>query len=72
MQEPWETGVRSLSGDNPLEEKMATHSSILSWKIPGQRSLADYSPWDRRVQHDLVTEHRGRSHMLHSAAKNKN
>ena len=26
---------------------MATHSSILAWRIPnGQRSLADYSPWD--------------------------
>ena len=30
----WETQVRSLSWDNPLEEEMATHSSILAWKIP--------------------------------------
>jgi len=29
---------------NPLEEGMATHSSILAWRIP-QRSLAGYSPW---------------------------
>ena len=27
---------------------MATHSSILGWKIPGQRSLAGYSLWGRK------------------------
>ena len=26
--------VRSLGGDDPLEEGMATHSSILAWRIP--------------------------------------
>ena len=31
MQETW---VRSLSRENPLEEEMATHSSILAWEIP--------------------------------------
>ena len=31
MQETW---VRSLAREDPLEEGMATHSSILSWKIP--------------------------------------
>ena len=30
MQETW---VRSLGGENPLEKEMATHSSILAWKI---------------------------------------
>ena len=30
----WETWVRSLSGEDPLEEEMATHSSILVWRIP--------------------------------------
>ena len=41
MQETW---VRSLGWENPLEEGMATHSSILAWRIPmEQRSLADYS-----------------------------
>ena len=29
-----ETWVRSLGGEDPLEKKMATHSSILAWKIP--------------------------------------
>jgi len=31
MQETW---VRSLGRDDPLEEGMATHSSILAWRIP--------------------------------------
>ena len=28
-----ETGVRSLGREDPLEKEMATHSSILAWKI---------------------------------------
>ena len=30
----WETGVQSLGQEDPLEKEMATHSSILAWKIP--------------------------------------
>ena len=30
----WETRVRSLGWENPLEKEMATHSSTLAWKIP--------------------------------------
>ena len=30
----WETRVRSLGREDPLEKEMATHSSILAWKIP--------------------------------------
>ena len=30
----WETWVRSLDRDDPLEKEMATHSSTLAWKIP--------------------------------------
>ena len=29
-----ETQVRSLGRENPLEKRMATHSSILAWRIP--------------------------------------
>ena len=29
-----ETQVRSLGQEDPLEEEMATHSSILAWEIP--------------------------------------
>ena len=30
----WETQVRSLGSEDPLEKEMATHSSTLAWKIP--------------------------------------
>ena len=30
----WETWVRSLGQEDPLEKEMATHSSILAWTIP--------------------------------------
>ena len=30
----WETRVRSLGWEDPLEKEMATHSNILSWRIP--------------------------------------
>ena len=30
----WETGVRSLGWEDSLEEGLATHSSILTWRIP--------------------------------------
>ena len=33
----WETWVRSLACEDPLEEDMATHSSILTWTIPMDR-----------------------------------
>ena len=34
MQEMQETWVHSLSGEDPLEKAMATHSSIIAWRIP--------------------------------------
>ena len=30
----WETWIRSLGWEDPLEKEMATHSSILAWRIP--------------------------------------
>ena len=47
MQEMLETRVRSLGQEDPLEEGMATHSSILAWgESHERRSLAGYSPRD--------------------------
>ena len=43
MQETQEMQVRSLGLEDPLEEEMATHSSILPGKSHGQRSLVGYS-----------------------------
>ena len=34
MQEMQEMWVQSLGQENPLEEEMATHSSILAWEVP--------------------------------------
>ena len=34
MQEPQETQVQFLGQEVPLEEEMATHASILAWRIP--------------------------------------
>ena len=34
MQKMWETQVPSLGREDPLEEEMATHSSILAWEGP--------------------------------------
>ena len=42
-----QTWVRSLAWENPLEEEMATRSSILAWRIP-QRRLAGYSPKEHK------------------------
>ena len=40
-----ETQVQFLGQEDLLEKEMATHSSILAWRIPWTRSLRDYSPW---------------------------
>ena len=37
--------VQPLGWEDPLEEGMATHSSILPGDSYGQRSLVGYSPW---------------------------
>ena len=43
----WETGVRSLGQEDPLEKEMATHSSALAWKIPWTQSTGS-----QRVGHN--------------------
>ena len=45
MQETQETWVRSLGWENPLEEGMATHSSILTSRIPWIEESGVYSHW---------------------------
>ena len=45
MQETQETWVRSLDQEGSLEEGMATHSSILAWRIPCTEEPVGYSPW---------------------------
>ena len=45
MQQIW---VRSLGWEDPLEKGMATHSSILVWRIPWTKDLVGYSPWGHK------------------------
>ena len=47
-----ETRVQSLGWEDLLEKEMATHSSILAWKIPWTEETVGYSPWGRRVGND--------------------
>ena len=44
--------VCTLGWEDPFEEGMATHSSILAGRIPWTDELAGYSAWGRRVGHD--------------------
>ena len=43
-----ETQVQSLVWEDPLEKKMATHSSTIAWKIPWTEEPGGYSPWGRK------------------------
>ena len=53
MQETQETWVQSLGGEDPLEEEMATHSTILAWKIPWTDKPGGLqSTGSQRVGHD--------------------
>ena len=48
-----EIQVRSLGQENPLEKEMATHSSILAWRIPGTEEPGGLlSMESHRVGHD--------------------
>ena len=49
----WETWVQSLGGEDPLEEGMATHSSVLAWRIPWTEEPGGLqSTGSQRVRHD--------------------
>ena len=44
----WETWVRSLGQEDPLEKEMATHSSILAWRIPWTEELGELQSTGRK------------------------
>jgi len=53
LPEMQETQVRSLGQKDPLEKEMATHSSILAWKIPWAEKPGELqSIKSQRVGHD--------------------
>ena len=52
----WETQVRSLGWEDPLEKEMATHSSILAWRIPWTEEPGRLqSTGSQRVRHNWAT-----------------
>ena len=52
----WETQVRSLGWEDHLEKAMASHSSILAWKIPWTEEPGRLqSMGSQRVRHDWAT-----------------
>ena len=52
-----EMQVQSLGWEDPLEEEMPTHSSILAWEIPGTEEPGRLQfMGSQRVGHDLATE----------------
>ena len=52
----WETQVRSLGREDPLEKEMATHSSTLAWRIPWREEPGRLqSMGSHRVGHDWAT-----------------
>ena len=53
----WATQVRSLGWEDPLGKGMATHSSILAWRIPWTEEPGGLqSMGSQRIGHDLPTE----------------
>ena len=53
-----ETRVQSLGLEDPLEKEIATHSSILAWRIPWTEEPGRLqSTGSQRVEHDWVTSH---------------
>ena len=55
MQEPQETSVQSLGQEDPMEEEMVAHSSILAWRIPcteepGRLQSIGLQSWTRLKQ----------------------
>ena len=58
VQETKETWARSLGWEDPLEEEMATHSSILAWRIPWTREPGSLQSMGlQRVGHDWASGH---------------
>ena len=51
----WKTWVQSLGQEDPLEKKLATHSSIPAWKIPWTEKPGGLHTGSQRVRHDWAT-----------------
>ena len=65
MLETQETLCWSLGQEDPLEEEMATHSSILAWETPWTEEPGGLESMQlQRVEHDWATKHSTHTHTV--------
>ena len=57
MRETQETLVQSLAWEDPLEKEMATHSSVLAWRIPWTEEPGGLQSIGSQSRIRLVTKH---------------
>ena len=57
MQKTQENQFRFLSQEDQVEKEWQPTLIFIPGKFHGQRSLADYSPWGRKVRHNWATKH---------------
>ena len=72
MEKIQETLVPLLGQEDPLQEEMATLSSILAWRIPWTEDLGGpQSMGSQRVRHDWATEHNNKQNVKWSSLSRK-
>ena len=67
VQEIW---IQSLGWENPMEEGMATHSSILAWGIPMDRRSWWASPWGHKESDTAEQLSTAQGHVTHKSRDN--
>ena len=63
----WETWVQFLGQEDPLEKRMATHSSMLVWRIPWTEDPSG-SPWSHK-ESDTTEQERERERCVYTHAR---
>ena len=55
LPEMWQIQVQSLGQEDPLQKRMANHSTVLSGDLYGEMSMVYYIIWGHRIRHDWAT-----------------
>ena len=64
-----ETRVQFLGWEDPLEEGMATHSSILAWRIPRTEEPGRHSPWGHKESNTTERLSMHKQIIIHSESR---
>ena len=57
--------VQTPGWEDPLEEEIVTHYSILAWKIPWTEKPGSYSPWGgKKSRHDACVRTHTHTHII--------